>query len=69
MTQILDKDYSGLKPQIPKYNALCVFNIESAKIAFKYGQCDFVFAMNENVQIFARCVSLVECEQFWNNKP
>jgi len=66
MIQILDKDYSGMKPIQPKYNALCVFNRESASIAFNHTLCDFVFAMNEDKNTFKQCYSLKECVDFWD---
>ena len=66
MIQILDPYYSTLKPTQPKYNALTVFSLESARIAFNYGNCDFVYIINEEDNTYRRCESLQECEDFIN---
>lgn len=66
MLRILDKNYSDCQPVIPKHNALCVFDIEAAKLAFKYGAVDFVIVLNENTGKFARCFSVRDVVDFLN---
>ena len=66
MLQIFDERFSNLQPVMPKYNALCVFDFQSAKIAFQYSAIDFVFAMDESTCKFAKCNSLKDVEDFFN---
>lgn len=66
MLRILDKNYSDFQPVISKYNALCVFDIEAAKLAFNYGAIDFVIVLNENTGKFARCFSMKDVDDFLN---
>jgi hypothetical protein len=67
MIQILDEEYSSLQPVMPEKNAVAVFNIKCAKIAFQYSRMDFVIALNEKTNKFAYCFSIKECEDFLNN--
>jgi len=64
MIQILNDKYSNLRPIQPKHNALCVFDIEAAKIAFNYSAIDFVIVLNEKTGKFAYCHNVKECEEF-----
>lgn len=64
MLRILDKKYSDCQPVMPKYNALCVFDIEAAKLAFNYGNVDFVIVLNDNTGKFARCYNLHDVIEF-----
>ncbi len=66
MLRILDKKYSDCQPVIPKYNALCVFDIEATKLAFNYGAVDFVIVLNENTGKFTKCFSVKDAEDFLN---
>lgn len=66
MLQILDKNYATIEPTMPKYRALCVFTLDAANLAFKYGTVDFVFAMNEQTGQFVKCNSLAEVDEFLN---
>ncbi|MCK9430431.1 MAG: hypothetical protein M0R17_10560 [Candidatus Omnitrophica bacterium] len=61
---ILDTKYINCRPTMPLYNAMCVFDIEAAKLAFIYGDVDFVFVLNENTGKFARCCSVKEVEDY-----
>ena len=51
---------------MPKYNALCVFDFQTAKLAFQYSAIDFVFAMDEESCKFAKCNCLKDVEDFFN---
>ena len=64
MLKILDRDYSNLTPMQPKYNAMCVFDMEAAKIAFNYAMDDFVFVLCEKNNTFTKCFNLMEVERF-----
>lgn len=64
MLQILDGEYSSLQPVQPEKNALVVFNIECAKLAFNYQMIDFVIVLNEKSGKFAYCYNVKECEDF-----
>ena len=66
MLRIFDKNYSDCQPVMPKYNALCVFDVEAAKLAFNHGAIDFVIVLNENTGKFARCFSVKDVEDFLN---
>lgn len=66
MLRILDKKYSDCQPVMPKYNALCVFDIEAAKIAFNYSAVDFIIVLNENTGRFTRCFNVKDVEEFLN---
>jgi hypothetical protein len=65
MIQIISEGYENIAPQQPSKRALAVFNMKDAGIAFNYGGCDFVVALDENTMKFAYCFSLRECEEFW----
>ena len=66
MLRILDKKYSDLQPTMPKYNALCVFDIDAAKLAFYHSIIDFVIVLNENNGKFMKCYSVKDVEEFLN---
>ena len=66
MLQILDEEYSSLQPVMPEKNAVAVFNLKCAKIAFQHPRMDFVVALNEKTYKFAYCFSVKECEDFFN---
>lgn len=66
MLRILNDKYSDCQPVMPKYNALCVFDIEAAKLAFNYCAVDFVIILNENTGKFTKCFSVKDVEDFLN---
>jgi hypothetical protein len=66
MLQIFDERVTSLQPTMPKYKALCVFDFQSAKLAFQYNAIDFVFTMDEKTCKFAKCDSLKDVEDFFN---
>lgn len=68
MLQIIDDRYSGLQPITPKINAVCVFDVQAAKLAFIYSTVDFVIVLNEKTRKFGYCYSIHEVEEFLNNE-
>lgn len=66
MLRILDIKYSDCQPIAPKYNAVCVFDVKTARLAFEYGAMDFVIALNEKNEKFAYCYSVQDVEEFLN---
>jgi hypothetical protein len=66
MIGILSNDYTNTQPIAPTYKALCVFDVEAAKIAFNYCGVDFVFVMNETSGVFGKCNNLKEVIDFIN---
>lgn len=64
MLQIFGKNFSGLRPIQSSHKALAVFNIEDAKIAFNYGNVDFVIVLNEKNGKFRLCYSLLQVINF-----
>ena len=64
MLQIFDKNFSSLRPIQPSHKAVAVFNIEDAKLAFNYGNVDFVVVLNEKNGKFGLCYSLLEVINF-----
>ena len=65
MIQILNKEYSNLQPVAPSKNAVAIFNVEDAIIAFSYPRVDFVVALNEDTMRFAYIHSVAECIEFY----
>ena len=64
MLGIVNKNFSGLQPVQPSHNALAVFNVEDAKIAFNYGNVDFVVVLNEKTGMFGICNNVLEVCEF-----
>ena len=64
MLRILNEKYSDLQPVAPRHNALCVFDIEAAKLAFNYGAVDFVIVLNESTGKFERCFCMEDVVNF-----
>lgn len=64
MLGIVNKNFSGLQPVQPSHNALAVFNVEDAKIAFNYGNVHFVVVLNEKTGMFRFCNNIMEVYEF-----
>ena len=62
---VIGKEFETIFPQVPLARTAAVFNKESASIAFNFGNCDFVIALNELTGQFAYCRSIAECVEFW----
>jgi hypothetical protein len=64
MIQIFDKMYSDLKPVMPTMNALVVFDIDHARLAFSHGRVDFVIVLDKLSGTFRYCYNIADVTHF-----
>jgi hypothetical protein len=69
MIPIINEKYDTVFPQAPSHRAIAVFNKKDAHMAFCYGNCDFVIALDDKTGKFAYCRSIAECVEFWGLEP